>query len=194
MKNNQPLLILVIISLLTIFVAIGNNASLHNTTTIATPNGNSGSSTIVTERMRQLDTSFRLAVGDPNAKILAKGDVNGDGYEDAVVEEIHCGASCSISLQVVLNQRNINAKLLEDKNYPDTFSPAYVSSSAAKSEVTSISIKNGVISLTGKGLACSSSNAEWNSEEYCTEEKWNVVKTVTYKFDGVNIVQLSVKP
>ncbi|MDB5204775.1 MAG: hypothetical protein JWP09_803 [Candidatus Taylorbacteria bacterium] len=136
------------------------------------------------------DTSFKSAVGDLDANILARGDVNGDGYEDAVVQEIHCGASCSVSLQVVLNEGNVSAKLVKDKNYPDTFSPAYVASSAIKSEVTSVSIKNGIISLTGKGLACTTPSLE----EACTEEKWNVIKTATYKFDGSNIVQLSVKP
>ena len=136
------------------------------------------------------DATFKATVDDPEAKILARGDINGDGFEDAIVREIHCGASCSISLQVVLNEKNITAKLLKDKNYPDTFSPAYLASSAIKSEVTSVSIKNGVISLTGKGLACASPN----SEDICTEEKWNVIKIATYKFDGSNIVQLSVTP
>ena len=135
------------------------------------------------------DASFKTAVGDPEAKILAKGDVNGDGYEDAVVQEIHCGASCSVSLQVVLNKKNITAKLVKDKNYPDTFSPAYQATSAVKSEVTSVSIKNGIISLTGTGLACTTPG----SEDVCTEDKWNVIKTATYRFDGSNIVQLSVK-
>lgn len=123
---------------------------------------------------------------DPKAAIMARGDINMDGYEDVIVQEIHCGASCSVGLQVVLNDKNITASVLKDKNYPDTFSPAFMSSSAAKSAIDKISIKNGIISLSGSGLACGSSD----SEEPCTQEEWSIVKTVQYKFDGKNIVQL----
>ncbi len=135
------------------------------------------------------DAQF-IAAGsdDPQAKVVARGDINGDGYEDAIVQEVHCGASCSIGLQVVFNDHNSSAKLFHSTKY-ETFEPAYMSSSAAKSEITNISIKNGIISLTGMGLACTPPG----TEEACTQEKWNVVRTVTYKFNGTDIVQLSVK-
>jgi hypothetical protein len=134
------------------------------------------------------DAQF-IAAGsdDPQAKVVARGDINGDGYEDAIVQEVHCGASCSIGLQVVFNDHNSSAKLFHSTKY-ETFEPAYMSSSAAKSEITNISIKNGIISLTGMGLACTTPG----TEEACTQEKWNVVRTVTYKFNGTDIVQLSV--
>lgn len=135
------------------------------------------------------DDAFKSVLEDPEAKILAKGDINGDGFEDAVLSEMYCGASCSTSLQAVLNENNKTAKLLKNKNNYDTFSPAYVGSSAAKSSVSEVKIENGIISLTGIGLQCTPAG----SEEACTEEKWSVVKTVTYKFDGTNIVQLFVK-
>jgi hypothetical protein len=136
------------------------------------------------------DAQF-IAAGskDPQAKVVARGDINGDGYEDAIVQEVHCEASCGIDLRVVFNDQNFGAKLFHSTKY-ETFEPAYMSSSAAKSEITNISIKNGIISLTGKGLACTPPGIE----EICTQEKWNVVRTVTYKYDGKDIVQLSVNP
>jgi len=135
------------------------------------------------------DAIFIATTEDSQGKVVARGDVNGDGFEDAIVQEVHCGASCSISLQLVLNDQNKTAKLVKDKNYPDTFSPAFSASGADKSGVRNISIKNGIISLIGKGLACN----PFNSKDLCTEEKWNVVKTATYRFDGTNIIQLSVE-
>lgn len=136
------------------------------------------------------DAALREAVGVDDLDILARGDVNGDGYEDILVEYLSCGASCSVILQIVLNQGDNKATLLKDENYPETFSPAYESSSAAKSEVTSASIENGIISITGRGLLCTPPN----SGSVCTEENWNILKTATYKFDGSNLVQISVTP
>lgn len=136
------------------------------------------------------DNDLRYAVGVDDLDILARGDVNGDGYEDVLVEYLDCGASCAVNLQIVLNEGGKRAVLLKGKNYPDTFSPAYESSSAAKSEITSASIKDGIISITGRGLECTPPN----SEETCTEENWNIVKTVTYEFDGGSLVQTSVTP
>ncbi len=136
-----------------------------------------------------------VIVDDPQAKVLARGDVNMDGFEDAIVQEVHCGASCSISLQVVLNMQNKTAKLLKDKNYPDTFAPAFVGSSAAKSQVDNISIDaKGIISLTGNGLDCLHFTLKDDEDDPCTQEKWSIRRTATYKFDGKNIVQLSITP
>ena len=133
------------------------------------------------------DAQFLEAALDKKGKILARGDINGDGFEDAIVESVHCGASCGVDLVVVFNENNISAKVF-DPGQSENFAPSYVSSSAAKSEIESISIKNGIISLTGKGLACTPPS----SEEPCTEEKWNTEKTINYKFDGKSIVELPV--
>lgn len=134
------------------------------------------------------DTEFLAVVNNPQARVLVRGDINGDGYEDAIVEDIHCGASCGVELQIVFNENNGHARLFNSTTA--NFGPAYVGFSAAKSNVTAIAIKDGIISLTGKGLACTSPNAQ----EICTEEKWNIVRTVAYKFDGANIIQLSIEP
>jgi hypothetical protein len=135
------------------------------------------------------DSEFISVVDDPQAKVVARGDINNDGYEDAIVQDMHCGASCSIGLLVVFNQQNSSVKLFTPEKY-ETFEPAYMSSSAAKSQITSVSIKDGIISLTGYGLSCGGDRTK--DTDLCTEEKWRVLKTVNYKFDGTNLIQLSV--
>ena len=88
-------------------------------------------------------------------------------------------------LDVVFNVNNSSAKLLKPTHYAN-FEPAYRGSSAVKSNVTNITIKNGIISLTGTALDC--------PDAICDEVHQKVVRTVTYKFDGENIVQISVNP
>ena len=126
-----------------------------------------------------------LSVSNPQGKVIARGDINGDGYEDAIVEEMSCGASCSFNLNVIFNENNKYAKPLKPGSHAN-FEPAFLGSSAAKSEI--ISINNGIITIVGKGMACTNPNIE----EPCTKEKWDVVKTVKYKFDGNEIVQISI--
>lgn len=125
---------------------------------------------------------------DSNAKIVARGDINSDGYEDAIVQVVSCGASCSIDLVAVLNLGNNKTEGIMNSD----FGPAYVGSSAAKSNVTNVEIKNGIISLIGTGLECT--NGVTSESNLCTQDKWSVVKTVKYKYDGRSIVQLSVFP
>jgi hypothetical protein len=176
MENKSQYLVKVVIVLLA-FILLTGAAYLY------LRNKNSSADSISSVALRE-------AVGVDDLNILARGDVDGDGYEDVLVQYLNCGASCSVSLQIVLNEGGKRAVLFKDKNYPDTFSPAYESSSAAKSEVTGASIKNGIISIAGRGLECMPPG----SEDICTEENWSVVKTATYKFDGSNLVQLSVTP
>ena len=156
-----------------------SDSTISNT---ITPTTNSNSKTLS-------DAQFMSAVGKDATKVRARGDINGDGYEDAIVEEIHCGASCGVGLDVVFNINNSSAKLFKPTQYAN-FEPAYRGSSAVKSNVTSITIKNGIISFTGYGLACTNPN----TEEICTNEMWHTLKTVTYKFDGTNIVQINPTP
>ena len=203
MKNTQRGFIGIAIAVLIALVVLGGGAYFYTTqkAQIDTPqvsnsvasssqNSNAQTSIPTTNRTSLTDAEFiAVSSDDPQAKVVARGDINGDGYEDAIVQDVHCGASCSISLLVVFNEKNSGAKLFNPTKY-ETFEPSYMSSSAAKSQVSNISIKNGIITLTGKGLACTPPN----TEEPCTEEKWNVVRTVTYKFNGTDIVQLSVNP
>jgi hypothetical protein len=126
------------------------------------------------------DEAFIKATSNPDAKVIAKGDINKDGYEDAILQEINCGASCSISLDVVLNINNTSAVLAVS----DAFEPAYYSSSAAKSELIKILIENGVISLTGYGLDCGGDRT--TDSDICTKEKWDVLHTIKFKLNSAN--------
>ncbi len=136
-------------------------------------------SSLKTEASNSLpDEVFIKASLDPTGKVVARGDINGDVYEDAVVKVSTCGASCSTNLMVVLNNKNIDTDVLDV-----SFDPGFKSSSAAKSDVTNVSIKNGIISLTGYGLDCGNPNQE---ADICTQEKWSVVKTIKFKLISAN--------
>lgn len=155
-----------------------SNTSSSTTSNTVTP-------TISSNKTGLSDAVFLAAVGANATKVRARGDINGDGYEDAIVEEIHCGAGCSLDLEIVFNQKNTSAKLFNPPQYAN-FEPSYRGSSAIKSNVTDITIKNGIISFTGTALEC--------PDSICDEAHRNTVRTVTYKFDGTKIVQLSVNP
>ncbi len=124
------------------------------------------------------DNMFVAATQDADATILAKGDLNGDKFDDAVMAVAFCGASCSLSLEVILNVENRSTRALDNVSFD-----GYKSSSATKSDLDSVAIENGIITLTGKGLDC---------EEDCTEDKWNIVKTIQYRLEGDTIVRLTI--
>lgn len=126
------------------------------------------------------DAAFIKVTADPKGKVLARGDINQDGYEDALVQELHCGASCSVSLDVVLNNKNIDAQLAVSGG----FEPGFKSSSAAKSSLTYVSIKEGVISLTGYGLDCGGDSGL--DSDICTEENWHKIKTLQFTLNSTN--------
>jgi len=123
------------------------------------------------------DNMFIAATQDADAKILAKGDLNNDTFEDAIVAVAFCGASCSLTLNVVLNIDNRSTETLDNVNFE-----GYKSSSATKSDVSAVTIEDGIISLTGKGLDCG---------EDCPEENWNIEKTLQYRLEGNKIVRLT---
>lgn len=122
------------------------------------------------------DEEFTKISEDPEAKILTRGDINKDGFEDAIIAETFCGASCSINLAIVLNQNNQKTVFLENAVFE-----GYTSGTALKSDINEISINNGDILITGKGLDCG-----YN----CTEENWNIVKTLKYEFIENTIVRI----
>ncbi len=90
----------------------------------------------------------KAATNDPQAKVLARGDLNGDGYEDAIVQEVTCGASCRVDAIIVLNKKNIRVKRLDGVDY----FAGFVADGALKTELTHVMIKNGIITLVGKGF------------------------------------------
>lgn len=124
------------------------------------------------------DEQFTKTSEDPEAKVLARGDINKDGFEDAIVAETFCGASCSVNLAVILNQDNKTTKSVEN-NYFE----GYTAGTAMQSDIEKITIENGIISITGKGLDCGYT---------CTEEKWDIMKTLKYEFIDNNIVRLPI--
>lgn len=130
------------------------------------------------------DSEFLKVIDDEQGKVLARGDIDLDGTEDAIALDVQCGASCGVSLIVILNKNGKPEILHGDKS---AFEPAFYGSSALKSDVPNITIKEGVISLTGKGLDCAPGPE-------CNDQTWNIVKIVKYKYENGKIIQLSVTP
>jgi hypothetical protein len=131
-----------------------------------------------TENKTLTDEQFIKISEDPEAKVLARGDINKDGFEDAIVAETFCGASCSVNLAVVLNQDNKKTKLVEEGRFE-----GYTAGTALQSDVQEITIVDGTISITGRGLDCGYT---------CTEENWDIIKTLKYELIDNNIVRLPV--
>lgn len=80
--------------------------------------------------------------GGFDVAFIAKGDLNNDGLEDAVVAGTHCAASCGKFFGIVINK---------GENLTDTFSVVpedFVMSGATQYGVENIVINNGIISIT----------------------------------------------
>lgn len=79
--------------------------------------------------------------------IAAKGDINGDGYQDAVVSATSCGASCGNNLDVIMNDKNGSAHKL-----PGIEFPGYKIAGALQTSLKSVSIGDGIISVTANNF------------------------------------------
>lgn len=101
---------------------------------------------------------------------ITRGDINNDGYEDALVEEGHCGTSCGTSIYVVLNQKNGIGKLI------GVNIDSLVSSGAGQTYIKSITIKDGVISVKANGFKDSTN--------------WNDLVTKNFRFDGSKLIEI----
>lgn len=75
------------------------------------------------------------------------GDINNDGYEDAVFVEHNCGVSCSVNLSVALQQPDGALKIMEVGGVP--IEPL----GAGKTDIQSIVVKDGKISITARGFS-----------------------------------------
>jgi hypothetical protein len=143
---------------------------------------------VVTTQSVLTDDDFIKAIDieyNGGAKVVARGDINMDGYEDAVVQTTSCGASCGSSLFVVFNVKDESTKVYVSQT--GAFESAYNGSGAAQSVLSSVVINNGVITLTGNGLNCYMPN----TETPCTEEKWNMSSSVQYTYKGGRIVEIN---
>lgn len=135
-------------------------------------------STTPSETKGLSDEEFIKKSEDPEAKVLVKGDINGDKFEDVILAETFCGASCSVNLAVILNEENKTARRIENSYFE-----GYTAGTAMQSDVQKITIENRTISLTGRGLDCGYT---------CTEEKWDVVKTLRYELINDEIIRLNI--
>jgi hypothetical protein len=87
------------------------------------------------------EAKYPQMAGGYNVNLISRGDLNGDGYQDAFVWGTWCGASCGSIFTVILNKEN---------GILDTFRvvpEGFVSSSAAQYGVKNIVINNGIISM-----------------------------------------------
>ncbi len=72
---------------------------------------------------------------------ITKGDLNGDGMEDAFVSSTGCGASCSSIFTIVISQKGASPKTFR------VFPPYFVGSGAGQYSTNTITINNGTISI-----------------------------------------------
>ncbi len=116
------------------------------------------------------DSAVYAVVDDEQAKILAKGDINKDEYEDAIVQEIVCGASCSILPLAVLGKADGSVERV------DATFPKVIPWGAAKTDVLEISIASGNISIMARGFE--------------DVPSWDTVSTKHYKFEDGSFVEI----
>ncbi len=104
---------------------------------------------------------FRIAAGEfgnqttstpkppvEDIKVVARGDVNDDGYEDVVVAGLWCWASCGNSLGVIINSGGKEAV----SKYLDSGFPGWEGSGAGKTTLKTVVIKDGIISVTAQNF------------------------------------------
>ncbi len=91
---------------------------------------------------------------------IVRGDINGDGYEDAVILSGSCGASCGISFTIALQKSDGSVEEINPNLEKIT------TSGAARTGIDDIEIKNGIISITGGGFEDSAwvTNVGWAKE------------------------------
>lgn len=129
---------------------------------------------VVTAGPKMSDASIRAAV-DPHheansVEIVAWGDVDGDGNDDAIVLAGWCGASCGTTLDLVLATQG-GAMVYRGPN-GEAFAPFYNGGGATQSSLSSATIDDGedvwqtfggsTIQLVGTNLCVPDVQSEWN--------------------------------
>ncbi len=98
-------------------------------------------------RLKKEDGYFRYSDGKAwNIFIdkIHRGDINQDGYVDAIVETGSCGASCSSGISFVLNDKKGSGIAVKDVKFPN----AFLFSSAGKTSFKSITVSSGIITIS----------------------------------------------
>jgi hypothetical protein len=72
---------------------------------------------------------------------ITRGDINGDGMQDAFVYWTHCGASCGSSFTIVINKNDSSASAL------DVIPEGIVISGASQSSINKVIINSGTITI-----------------------------------------------
>lgn len=94
-------------------------------------------------------------VKDPNIDVsiqkIIRGDLNGDGSEDAVVILRHCGASCGNGIRVIINNDGIA------KSITNFITGLPMGTTLAKPVVVDVVINNGVIKVVNTDISMTKS-------------------------------------
>ncbi len=120
--------------------------------------------------------------------IVGRGDINKDGFEDAIIMSDYCGAGCVYHLSLALNNNNQSVKEINVD-----FDGINGSPSAFKSLIATTTIRDAVISVTGSGFDCQKV-PEKLIDEQCRVSKdnqWLDSKTIQYRFNGAKIIRLN---
>ncbi len=103
------------------------------------------------------------------AKVLARGDLNSDGLQDAILETTYCDPNCSYNLDVVINSASGKATLVMPNNN-------FYAGNGLRTTIKSASISNNIITLFGMNFL---DNSEWNTES-----------TIKVKFEGGSLTKI----
>lgn len=134
------------------------------------------------------------AVVDPGGEsasmtVLAWGDVDDDGDEDAVVMTGFCGASCGNEVDLILDEDSV--PVLYEFQGDAAFAPWFVGGGAAQSSLTAATIDGSMITLTGTGLCGDLPVVETDEPGACN---YTVERTATYLFNDGTIEPISIEP
>lgn len=110
------------------------------------------------EQSDPLDTStepvssspYTYPPDEPYRYELTRGDINGDGVEDVVFDEIYIGASATVHLTAEISQPDGTMRLL-DRAPDQTAFPDYMTSSYFKTQVSNVTIDDGEVRVTAYG-------------------------------------------
>jgi len=110
---------------------------------------------------------------------IYRGDFNNDGYQDAIVLGLACDADCGTSINFVENEKDGTGKLLTNITFPSYFQFA----SAAATDITNITVQNGIIAITANNF-CGSP-----SQGYCSDQL--PPQTKYFKLEGGALVEVN---